>query len=223
MKAFPQSGGFFAKGVDMSSPPLPVIKTIRPQGWRRRLTHLCRRLSRQRDGTAAVEFAFVFFPFFGLTFAIIETAAMTFTDTVVQNAISVAARQIRTGQPGVMNSDTTCGAAPAATMTTFRNAVCASVYGQIDCSTLSFYVKSFATFGAVSVPPATFDAQGNQINKCFDTGASSAPSSSGNAIVAVQVIYNWHTITPGLNYLLGAGASQSYPIQYTMVFKNEPY
>ncbi|HLN22624.1 MAG TPA: TadE/TadG family type IV pilus assembly protein [Patescibacteria group bacterium] len=207
----------------MLSPPPPVIDTTGPSGWRSRVSCGLRRLWRQNDGATAMELAFIAVPFIGLTFAIIETGVMAFTNTVVQGAIGVAARQVRTGQPGVLNSDTTCGTPPAATLAAFRTAVCNGVDGQIDCNSLYFYVQSFATFGAVSLPAATFDSQGNQVNQCYDTGVSSAPSATGNDIVAVQVIYNWHTITPGLNYILGAGASQTYPIQYTMVFKNEPY
>ena len=216
--------GAFVEGADMSCPPpLSVTDAPAPPGWRGRVARGLKRLWRRTDGVTALEFAYIVVPFFGLTFAIIETGVLIFTETVVQGAIGVAARQIRTGQSGVLNSDTACGTPPAATMTAFRNAVCAGIYGQIDCNSLYFYVKSFTNFGAVSLPAATFDSQGNQVNQCFDTGGSSAPSSTGNAIVAVQVIYNWHTITPGLNYLLGASASQTYPIQYTMVFKNEPY
>jgi Flp pilus assembly protein TadG len=171
-------------------------------------------LFRRTSGAAALEFSIIVLPFAALSFAIIETCMMMFTSAVVQGALAEAARDVRTGQisapPGTSQSQI------ATIEQTFANQVCNDTFGQVDCSGLYFDIRSFASFGAISLPDPVFDSEGAITNTSFDTGGS-------GQIVTVRVIYVWHTITPGLNYLLGAGASQNYTMQYTVVMQNEPF
>ena len=57
-----------------------------------------RRLRRDRQGSAAVEFALVAPMFFGLLFAIIETAMVFFAGQVLETVTQDSARTIMTGQ-----------------------------------------------------------------------------------------------------------------------------
>src|SRR5574337_393171 len=57
-----------------------------------------RRFLRRQDGTAAIEFGMVALPFFGLMFAILETALVFFAGQSLEAAVSEAGRQVMTGQ-----------------------------------------------------------------------------------------------------------------------------
>ncbi len=57
-----------------------------------------RRLVRQQDGAAAVEFALVAAPFLAMVFAIIETAIVFFAGQALETAAADSARLIMTGQ-----------------------------------------------------------------------------------------------------------------------------
>ncbi len=175
-----------------------------------------RRLWRDEQGATALEFSLVVIPFVAITLAIFETSVLLFNQGVVQGAVSMAARQIRTGQlqapPG------TGPAQQASVLSAFQTQVCNDLYGgfQLTCANLQFDVRSFASFGAVSLPAPTFDAQGNLINSQFNTGGS-------GQIVTVRVIYLWTTITPGLSALIGPSAGLSNTVTYTVVLRNEPF
>ena len=57
-----------------------------------------RRLGRQQDGSAAVEFGLVAAPFLALVFAIMETAIVFFAGQALETAVADSARLIMTGQ-----------------------------------------------------------------------------------------------------------------------------
>ncbi len=177
---------------------------------------LCASLLRQRSGSATVEFALVAIPFIALTFALLETSVLMFNQSLVQGAVLSAARQIRTGQlqagPGTSPSQ------QASVLSTFQTAVCNDIGAAINltCANLFFDVRTFASFGSISIPAPIFDGQGNVTNTSFNTGGSAG-------IVTVRVIYVATPITPGLSSLLGAGAGQPLTITYTVVLRNEPF
>ena len=127
-------------------------------------------LIRNRDGAAALEFALVMIPFLALTLAIIETTVMAFTDAVLQNAVTEAARMVRTGQSSVTGG----GGASA-----FSTAVCNQLNGLVDCANLVFDLRSFTSFSAISIPVP--DANGGTAGAVYNTGASSATASTSVA------------------------------------------
>ena len=57
-----------------------------------------RRLVRQQDGAAAVEFGLVAAPFLALVFAIMETAVVFFAGQALETAVADSSRLIMTGQ-----------------------------------------------------------------------------------------------------------------------------
>src|SRR5580704_3620597 len=59
---------------------------------------LMRRFQRNRRGSAAIEFMLIAPLFFGLLFAIIETAIMFFASQVLETITQEAARMVMTGQ-----------------------------------------------------------------------------------------------------------------------------
>ena len=175
------------------------------------------RFWRQKRGSTAVEFALVATPLIGLALACLETAIMMMTSSVLQNGITAAAREIRTG---ALQSATTgscpAGGVSAGVFSALAAAVAANALG-ISIPNLTYDVRSFSSFATAQPPALAFDASGKPTNNCFDTGGA-------NAIVAVRIAYNYNFIIPGLGTFLGGGAtSPSVPFVYTVIIQNEPF
>ena len=83
-----------------------------------------RRLVRQQDGSAAVEFGLVAAPFLALVFAIMETAIVFFAGQALETAVADSSRLIMTGQAQTQGFN----------QAAFKNAVCAKIYGLFDCA-----------------------------------------------------------------------------------------
>jgi len=177
------------------------------------------RLIKNRQGAAAVEFALVLVPFMALTLALIETTVLALSDAVLQNAVSQAARMVRTGQTAVLGPT---GASA------FSTAVCNQLYGLVSCGNLVFDLRSFTSFSAIKIPVP--DANGSTVGASYSTGASSSTSGAADVVTA-RVIYPYSFITPGLSSFLSycagqtaaATAGQTVTLVYTVVFQNEPY
>ena len=80
-----------------------------------------RRLLRQEDGAAAIEFGIVAAPFLALVFAIMETALVFFAGQTLETAAADSARLIMTGQAQNAGFD----------QAKFKDAVCARIYGSV--------------------------------------------------------------------------------------------
>ena len=98
--------------------------------------NLLRRFRRNRNGSAAVEFALVAPVFFALLFAIIETAIVFFASQVLETMTQDSARVIMTGQAqnGLVPICGVSGQATACTQPTFSNYVCSQIPALFDCS-----------------------------------------------------------------------------------------
>ena len=83
-----------------------------------------RRLLRQQDGAAAIEFGLVAAPFLALVFAIMETAMVFFAGQTLETAAADSARLIMTGQAQTQGFD----------QAQFKKAVCAKIYGLFNCN-----------------------------------------------------------------------------------------
>jgi Flp pilus assembly protein TadG len=172
------------------------------------LTRVARRLARQQDGAAAVEFALVAVPFLALTFAIIETALVFFAGQTLEAAVTDAGRLIMTGQAqtqGFSQAD-------------FKNQVCARLAGGLFNCTTGVYVdvKTYASFGTViTAPPLN--------NGNFDTTKIQYTPGSPGCIVAVSVFYQWPIYVSLLGNNLSNLGNGSRLLEATSVFRNEPY
>ena len=128
------------------------------------------RFARRKDGAAAIEMAVVAIPFFSLIFAIFEVALIYLGTSSLDNGLTSAARQIRTGQAQSSNM----------TATQFRQLVCDRITPLLACdSRLVIDVRRFSSFGGIVVPPP-LDGTGNFAGgNVFQSGAA------GDIIVAV--------------------------------------
>ena len=164
--------------------------------------------AKDRRGAAAVEFAMIAAPFFFLIFGLLEVCLIFIMTTIMENAVSEAARPLRTGEAqgaGMTEAD-------------FRDAVCAGLLEILECDgRLSIDVRTAADFG--STPTGSpLDEDGNLDNDDFMFAAGGA-----NEIVAVRLFYEWELITPALSQPLVNMSCNRHLLQASTVFRNEPF
>ncbi|MGY3031483.1 Flp pilus assembly protein TadG [Bradyrhizobium sp. USDA 4354] len=172
-----------------------------------------------RRGSAAVEFALVAPMFFGLLFAIIETALMFFSSQVLETIAQDSARAILTGQAqaqsgSVAACQTTPNSVSACDQTTFKTFVCSKIPALFDCSKLYVDVVSTGSFGSLSLT-----SYGNSCN--FNPSGMQYSAGSSGQVVVVRLFYQWPLFVTGLGY--NAGCSNKRLMVATVAFKNEPF
>ncbi len=166
-----------------------------------------RRLVRQQDGAAAVEFALVAAPFLALTFAIMETALIFFSGQALETAVADSARLIMTGQAQTQGFD----------QAAFKNAVCAKIYGLFDCQNGVYVdVKTYSAFSNVNMTNP-LDANGNFVNNF-----TYQPGGPGD-IVVVRLFYQWPVYVSLIGFNLQNMSGGKRLLVATAAFRNEPY
>lgn len=187
----------------------------------RRVRRLLARFRRSRDGTAAIEFALLAFPFFLLIFATIEAFVAFAGEQLLENAVDTMARQIRTGQFKNVTEEE------------FRTKFCAEISLMITCAKkedpddqkLYLDVREFASFSAIPnyIPKAS--------NSQFaDLDPSSFGFSPGGpkSINIVRAYYRWEVMTDLVRpFITNIRKEGEMPRDYLMVataaFRNENY
>jgi len=190
-----------------------MIEIVR-NALRRKIRRLARRASprrfaRRQDGAVAVEFGLIMLPFLALMFAIMETALVFFADQTLETAVADSARLIMTGQAQTQNLNAV----------TFKNAVCARIYGLFDCQNGVYVnVTTYSSFGSISYTPP-LDANGQLVT----TGFNYSPGGPGD-IVVVQLFYQWPIYVSLMNLgNLSNMAGHKRLLVATAAFRNEPY
>lgn len=175
----------------------------RPFAW-----GTARRLIRQQEGAAAVEFAMVAAPFLAMVFAIVETAVVFFAGQALETAGTDSARLIMTGQAQTQGFN----------QAQFKQAVCARVYAMFDCTGgLHVDVKNYSSFAAVNNSKPV-DGSGNLQTGNFGY----APGGPCN-IVVVRLMYQWPVYVSLLGLNLADSAGKKRLLISTTAFRNEPY
>lgn len=166
-----------------------------------------RRFRRNRQGSAAVEFALVAPMFFGLLFAIIETAMVFFAGQVLETVTQDSARTIMTGQ----------AQSAATTQAQFKTAVCAKVVALFDCTNGIYVdVQSYSQFSTVNV------ADPIDAGKNFVPPNNFKPGGPGD-IVIVRLFYQWPLFVTSLGYNLSNLSGGKRLLTATAAFQNEPF
>jgi len=181
---------------------------------KRKIRRLARRASprlfvRRQDGSVAVEFGLILLPFLALVFGIMETALVFFADQTLETAVADSARLIMTGQAQTQNL----------TAATFKNAVCARIYGLFNCANGVYVnVQTYSNFGSISYSPP-LDTNGNLVTSNFVY----QPGGPGD-IVVVQLFYQWPIYVSLMNLSkLSNMTGNSRLLVATAAFRNEPY
>lgn len=179
---------------------------------------LLRRFRSEKRGTAAVEFAMIAAPFFGLLFSIFETAVDFYINATLQTAVTAAARDILTGQ------------AQAAAYTTsalfVSKALCGGgtiprrVPSFMDCTRIKVDVRPSASFTGVNMAkPVT--------SGVLDTSSWAYNPGAAGDVVVVRAIYTVPIITKIFGMPNSVAVSgTTWPqrvLMATAAFKNEPF
>jgi Flp pilus assembly protein TadG len=166
-----------------------------------------RRWLMRREGTTAVEFSLLLWPYITLTFGIIEISLMYASASLLEGATNSAARLIRTGQ--IQQAE---GEDPE---TIFRESMCAYATALIDCNDVIIEVQQLTSFTDYYDLEPQYDEDGNFQSQGFDAGGSSDR-------VLVRVGYRYSFMTPLIGTMIG-GADSALNFMSTIVLQTEPY
>lgn len=175
------------------------IARFRSLVWRK-----AKLLKRDERGVTAIEFGLLALPFFALLGAILETGLYLLTSQVFDSAVDDASRSILIGRAqsqGFSASD-------------FRNEICKTTFGLINCSQIKLRVRPIGSFAAANTTPPV-DADGNWIlGEVFKPG-------KGRNVVLVEAYYKWNAI---LNINIGFQKyGNTVVLSSARVFMNEPF
>ncbi len=162
-------------------------------------------LFRKEDGTTAIEFSMLLFPYMLLTLGILELAIMFTSQSLLEGATSSAARMIRTGElqeSGAGNEEQV-----------FQDALCNYARAFINCQNIVVEVKPLNSFYDDITP--TYDGDGNIVPDAFDSGGS-------DQAMLIRTSYRYPMITPIVGPLL-MGPDGSTLFVSTIVLQTEPY
>lgn len=171
-----------------------------------RIGTLLRRFGRERSGAAAVEFAFVAFPFLALVFAIVQTSLALFATQVLQAQTAQAAREIMTGSAKTWDRQT------------FRKAVCDNAY-LFSCEKLGIEVRSAGNFGAADSSEISAECATpiDPDNLNTEVESSCYAKGQGKDVMIVRVSYRWPF---GIDL---TAEDRIMTIAATVAFLNEPF
>ena len=141
-----------------------------------------RTFGRNRDGSAAIEFAALAIPFGLLVFAILESCISFAAQQVLANATDDIARQLRTGQ--VKAADVT--------ETSLKKMVCdrIDIVVSSGCPGLEVDLREFNTFAEAAAVRIKIGADGDIDTSDFDVDPG--PSMTKNML---RVFYRWPVMT----------------------------
>jgi len=168
---------------------------------------------KSETGATALEFALIATPFFALLLGIIELGLIFMASITLENAISKASRQIRTGE---VKAPAAADQVPAA-LEAFRKTVCVEMaWMQASCNAnLTLHVKTFTNFNDISLSSPVQ-------NGAFNPGAAVFQTGGPSSIVLVRAYYQWPLIAPLMNQGLVKTPGKTL-IMATTTFRNEPF
>ncbi len=165
-------------------------------------------LRRRREGSSAVEFALIAFPFFILLFGILEIGLMLLVDALVETAIADAGRQIRTG----LAQDQKLEAGDIKTRLCANMGVFSS-----DCPSRAFV--DIRVVDGFSTPP---DADPLKTGAFDPSVLTYQPGGPGDRVL-VRVWYEHPIITPFIAQAVSRTTDDRVMLTATLAFRNEPY
>ncbi len=191
---------------------LPSLRLRFPLFRRRCLT---KRLVRNEDGSAAIEFALVAMPFLLFVLGLLGMGLYFLASTSLEYGVEAASRKLRTGEAEKGNM----------TVDSFRELVCQSAGSYIDCGKISTIVQHASTWSGIT-PQTCTDQDGNRVGSTGSSGELiSKYAGSASEVVLVTLCYEWD-LAQRFGFLkLGSSGDGSGPaiIQAATAFKSEPY
>ncbi len=166
---------------------------------------LFRRLARNSDGAALLEFALLGPAFLALLVAILQTGVVFLFQQTLQTATTQTARLIMTGQAQTQNINSA----------TFLTDVCNAAGNLLDCTKLSANIQTFTSFSGVQMT--------NPVNSGTYTAPSNYSLGGPGDIVLVQIFYQLPVVSAPLGFTMANTSNGNALISATAVFRNEPY
>jgi Flp pilus assembly protein TadG len=163
------------------------------------------RFRRNIRASAAMEFALIAPLFFGLLFAIIESALVFFAGQILETGTQDSARLFLTHQ--AQDSGMTQSA--------FKQDVCNRVAVLFSCNGIYVDVKTYSSFSNVTIT-SPIDA-----NKNFVNNFTYQPSNPGDTVV-VRVFYQWPLFVTGLGFNMSDINGNLKLLAATAAFRVEP-
>lgn len=189
-----------------SGGPGPELR--RPSGPR-----LLPRFRRAESGATAVEFGLVAMPFFMLLAAIVEMALLLWTSQVLEEGVAQASRSLLTGQ-----SQSLYKGSAAANTQAFRNAVCSSGTGLIDCTKLQIDVRTHTSFAAAQT------GTGSVVNGgALSTAGFGYNQPQPNQIVVVRAVLEYPLFFTQWSSALADLTGGKRAIVASSTFRTEPF
>ena len=175
----------------------------------RRPTLAVLRRRRNRDGSSAVEFAMVAFPFFFMMFAIIELGMVFVTDSVLDTAVIETGRLVRTGQAAGSNL----------TAEEFKTQLCGkmSIFSGQCASRATVDVREIPQFRNQNPPDPM--ASGTS----FDPSQLTYTTGQPGSLILVRTWYKQPLFTPFLKQALSQLGDGDTIMTATTAFRNEPW
>lgn len=181
------------------------------------------RFPHARSGATAVEFGLVALPFLALTGASLEAGITYFGQSILQQAVTEAGRQIYTGQFQTSNQGTTDA---TALLNNFRTAMC-SPGGQpritvFPCARVQISITKASSFGsATPVQPTVTNARTGVTD--WNPAFSSYTCARANDVVVVQAAIDVPVLFPLLGSVNSTLPNRRRLLQAATVFQVEPF
>lgn len=168
---------------------------------------MLRRFRRSREGSSAVEFAMVAFPFLFMMFAIAELAFVFVLDSTLENAAIETGRLVRTGQADAQSFDATRFKTEMCNRMSIFSAGCAAKV-QID-------VRVIPQFNTAPPDPMSGGS--------FSTTNLTYANGDAGDLVLVRAWYRHTLFTPFLKEGLSRLGDGTAWLSATTAFRNEPW
>lgn len=163
-------------------------------------------LLRNRDGSAAVEFAFVALPFFLMIFAVLEVALIFTLDSILENATIATGRLVRTGQ----------ASAQGMTAAQFKTNLCSRM------SVFSGGCEANATIDVRVIPQFDTNPPDPLAGEGFDPAGLTYDNGNPGNLILVRVWYKHPLVTSFLSQGLSSIGDRTAVLTATTAFRNEP-
>ncbi len=183
------------------------------------------RLTKDSDGSAAIEFAMVVPIFLALLFGILEVGYLFYADAVIESTMDTAARKIMTGNAPdkdyVWDTSDTTAKCRKSGKECFIDDICSVLSFFGDCEeNLAIDVEVFSSFGALASDNSAVTCTDNDD---YDYDAQKYDDGDQLQIIRIRLCWLYKPLVPGLGIALADTAEGRHQIVSTSIFRTEPY
>ncbi|MDX2287356.1 MAG: TadE/TadG family type IV pilus assembly protein [Hyphomicrobiaceae bacterium] len=171
-----------------------------------------RRLSGDRRGTTAIEFALVAVPFFIFVFGIIGISLHHYITNSLDNAVDVASRKIRTCQAQKGN----------VTVAQFKDMVHAEASGMIDKSKLRILIQKSSNWADIAPADCVSGSGVMTASTGGDGDLVAAHAGGAGDVVVLTACYEWELAQKLGVFQMGDLSNGSAVMRAATTFRTEP-